>query len=400
VTRVAIRRLAKILNGGTPTPDEANWNGDVPWATPVDLAKVNGRNIERTERTLTDAGLVSGSTLAPRQSVLVSCRAPIGYTAVARVPIAFNQGCKAVVPVDGQDARFLRYCLVALTETMKASGSGSTFLELSSEALASVEIPDATPGEQRRIADFLDDRVARIDQIITARSQQISALAQLRLSSMDDIVRGAGPPARLGRHVALGAVGVVVNPSSYFRDEGVPFVHGNNVRDGFFDLTDLKRMSTEDSNSLSRSALREHDVLVVRAGYPGRAAVVTAELAGGNCASVLLLRPAPDLDPRWLSAFFNSPVGKSQVAMTQYGAAQGVINLSDVVAFEIPLPTLDEQQTRVERLADLEAAWKSGSKHLAKQMSVLNEYKQSLITAAVTGELDVTTAGSGIPNPH
>ena len=89
--------------------------------------------------------------------------------------MCIRDSCKAVVPVDGQCARFLQYCLVALTETMKASGSGSTFLELSSEALASMEIPDVTPGEQRRIADFLDDRVARIDQIIATRRCQAPA---------------------------------------------------------------------------------------------------------------------------------------------------------------------------------------------------------------------------------
>ncbi|OYO22653.1 hypothetical protein CGZ93_07310 [Enemella dayhoffiae] len=246
--------------------------------------------------------------------------------------------------------------------------------------------------EQRRIADFLDDRVARIEQIIAARQQQVELAELGRLANLDAVVRGSAPTQRISRVVALGAVGVVVNPSTYFEDEGVPFVHGYNVRDGYLDLTEVKHMSQTSSNALSRSQLRAGDVLVVRAGFPGRAAVVPPELAGGNCASVLLLRPGDDLQPEWLAAFFNSPLGKQDVDSVQYGAAQGVINLSDVMSFELPLPPLDDQRKALAAYERTDNAWRQGQACAERQISVLQEYKQSLITAAVTGEFDVTSA--------
>lgn len=59
------------MNGGTPTVDEAHWNGEVPWATPVDLARVNGGLLVETERSLTVEGLRSGSRLVPEGALIV-----------------------------------------------------------------------------------------------------------------------------------------------------------------------------------------------------------------------------------------------------------------------------------------------------------------------------------------
>lgn len=395
---VPLRRLARVVNGGTPTSDPENWGGGISWATPVDLAKADAGSISTTDRNLTPRGVATGSAVAPVDSVLVSTRAPIGYTARVEREMAFNQGCKAVVPLSASlDSRFLQYALISQTDSLKAAGSGSTFLELSTDALARHPVPLCEPGQQQRVADFLDDRVARIDRIIAARREQLALHAQARKAALDDLIRDAGPVQRVSRTLELAAVGVVVNPSSYFQAEGVPFVHGFNVRDGFLDLANLKRMSAEDSATLSRSMLKRGDVLVVRAGYPGRAAVVPIDLAGGNCASVLLLRPGPALAPEWLAAFFNSPYGRSQVEQAQYGAAQGVINLHDVLAFSVPLPDRPVQAQGLSRLAEFEQELCSGSEVTRRQLDLLTEYKQSLITAAVTGELDVTTAGSGVP---
>src|SRR5271157_1993578 len=93
-----LRRVFRVINGGTPTSDPANWNGSVPWATPVDLGRSHGGVIRDTDRTLTIDGLRAGSSLVPGGSLIVSTRAPIGYVAEVAEPTAFNQGCRGLVP--------------------------------------------------------------------------------------------------------------------------------------------------------------------------------------------------------------------------------------------------------------------------------------------------------------
>lgn len=311
------------------------------------------------------------------------------------VPLVLSTGFAVAEAASGYDPRFLYYACRSdpFVDEVVARSVGVSYPAINPGDLAAIPIPSPTIEAQRRIVDFLDDQVARIENIIAVRRAQVLALGSLAIARADEILAVTDAPIRrLGSLLALGAVGVVVNPSSYFVEEGVPFVHGYNVRDGFLDLSDLKRMTAADSAALSRSQLRAGDVLVVRAGYPGRAAVVPQELAGGNCASVLLLRPAPTLEPDWLEAFFNSVVGKRQVELVQYGAAQGVINLGDVRDFEIPLPSVAIQRVLLHQLRESRSSLRIASDLLRNAEARMEELKRSLITAAVTGEFDVSTA--------
>jgi type I restriction enzyme S subunit len=196
----------------------------------------------------------------------------------------------------------------------------------------------------------------------------------------------------LRRLVPRIGVGVVVNPSSYFAENGVPFIHGSNILNGHFDLRGVKRISKIDSLRLWRSRLEEGDVVVVRAGYPGRAAVVTPELAGANCASVVLLKKGNLIAPTYLAAYFNSPLGQAYVDVVKYGAAQEQINVGHVVEFLVPLPALLDQYQIMDRLEKEQSVLSSTIGKIEAQISLLLERRQALITAAVSGQFDVTTA--------
>ena len=72
-----LRHHCSVVNGGTPTADENNWGGDIPFITPPDIRTHLGRPVKSTLRTLTEQGARSGSAVA-RHGVIVSNRAPIG----------------------------------------------------------------------------------------------------------------------------------------------------------------------------------------------------------------------------------------------------------------------------------------------------------------------------------
>lgn len=153
--RVQLRRIFRVVNGGTPTSEPNNWDGDVPWATPVDLGCVNGGVIRATERSISEAGLTSGSSAVPSGSLIVSTRAPIGYVAEVTSRTAFNQGCRGLIPTEGIDIRYFRYQLSAFATILQSRGQGSTFQELSSESLAALSIFNPSPSQQSAIADYL-----------------------------------------------------------------------------------------------------------------------------------------------------------------------------------------------------------------------------------------------------
>ena len=100
----SIGDLADVVGGTTPsTKEPAFWEGGThAWATPKDLSGLSVPVLLDTERRITDAGLSQiGSGLLPKGTVLLSSRAPIGYLAVAEIPVAINQGFIAMTPKVG-----------------------------------------------------------------------------------------------------------------------------------------------------------------------------------------------------------------------------------------------------------------------------------------------------------
>ena len=185
-----IRRVFEVVNGGTPTSSEENWNGDVEWATPADLACAHGDILRATARTLTRTGLHQGSNSVPANSLIVSTRAPIGYVCETISRMAFNQGCRGLVPRCNVDLRFFRHQLSVMDEQLQALGQGSTFMELSTTTLASVLIAVPELHEQRAIADYLDAETARIDALSSRQESAITLLEERRTALITAAVTG------------------------------------------------------------------------------------------------------------------------------------------------------------------------------------------------------------------
>jgi len=158
VTSLRVDEFADVYSGGTPsTAMAAFWDGGIPWITPKDLAGYEARYVSSGERDISDEGLRNSSAkLLPAETVVLSTRAPVGYVAIAAVPLATNQGfknlvCKTGVAVPG----FVYYLLKHSTELLESHSTGATFKELSGSRLKAIEfqLPDAE--SQTRIANIL-----------------------------------------------------------------------------------------------------------------------------------------------------------------------------------------------------------------------------------------------------
>jgi len=157
-----------IKNGTTPTIGEAEyWNGDILWATPEDLGKLTSNHISHTKRQVTQKAVAECNlSVLPTGSVIISTRAPIGHMAINEMPMAFNQGCRGIIPGDQLDGSFLYYLLKSRVASLNAIANGTTFVELSHDDLAAVLIQCPSLETQRRIAQFLDEKTERIDGLV------------------------------------------------------------------------------------------------------------------------------------------------------------------------------------------------------------------------------------------
>lgn len=173
-----ISDIGKIVGGGTPsTTEHSFWNGNIPWISPKDLTGYSNIYISHGENYITEKGLnKSGTKLLPKNTLLFSSRAPIGYLAIASNPICTNQGFKSiicnekiVIPI------FLYYYFKQNIDYIKLFGTGATFPEISAKALSRIKISLPLLPSQRKIASILSS----YDFLMENNTKRIRLLEQM-----------------------------------------------------------------------------------------------------------------------------------------------------------------------------------------------------------------------------
>ena len=134
--------IGEIVGGGTPSKKvDDYWNGDIPWLSPKDLSLNPAMFTSRGQNSITELGYKKSSAkLMPRNSILFSSRAPIGYITIAENDISTNQGFKSIIPKPEYPYTFVYELLKQETPSLESSASGSTFKEVSGTHLKNHEI--------------------------------------------------------------------------------------------------------------------------------------------------------------------------------------------------------------------------------------------------------------------
>jgi type I restriction enzyme S subunit len=315
---------------------------------------------------------------------------------------------------------YLQYVMSAIASTnwFDAINNRATIAHFTREKFGALRLSLPPPSEQSAIVRFLDHVDRRIRRYIHAKQKLIALLNEQKQAIIHRAVTwGLDPEVRLKpsgvewlgdvpEHWEIRrlkylspqiTVGVVVNPSSYFVEHGVPMLLGNNVLPGRFKLDKVRRIGPESNVALKKSQLRAGDVVVVRVGAPGVASVVPDELDGCNCASMMIVRRGRHVEPLWMEYLFNSPVIRRQIDMVKYGAAQKQFNISHAVEFLALVPVLEEQRRIIAHVKSAVHAEDAAVGRVERQIALLREFRTRLIADVVTGKLDVREAAARLP---
>ncbi|MFJ5366762.1 restriction endonuclease subunit S [Pectobacterium punjabense] len=314
-------------------------------------------------------------------------------------------------PLKRNNSRFYAYLLDCkeLRAQVRHAVKGVKVFSITQAILRNISIWLPSENEQGKISAFLDHETAKIDSLIEKQQQLIELLKEKRQAVISHAVtKGLNPnvPMKdsgvewLGevpehwvikrlKHISpkIG-VGLVINPSTYTKDEGVYFIFGGDVKEFRFDLTKTRRISPQDSNKLLPSRLNSRDLVSVRVGYPGITSVVTDELEGSNCASIIIIRRG-SYNSNWLCAAMNVWVGRQQVDLASYGAAQKQFNVADAIEFVFPVPPINEQDDIAKFVQKTLHKFDDLTLKALNQIDLLQERRTALISAAVTGKIDV-----------
>ena len=315
------------------------------------------------------------------------------------------------------DKRFLLYWLLApqFIDEVDSSTYGAQMPRASWDFIGNVASPLPPLPTQRAIADFLDRKTAAIDALIEKKERLIALLAEKRAALIHRAVTkgldsnvpmkesgvewiGEIPAhweTRRLRYIANRLQGrLIVQPHLYFEDDGVPIVFGYNIKDGVIDEGGLSKVSFAADKAHPHARVSAGDLLTVRLGNPGMTAVVPPSLDGCHFASIMWIHQHPRVDSGWLCHAMNSPVVQGQIEAANYGATLGQFNIAVAVDWVLPFPPKKEQYEIAAFLSHQLSTIAKVRNRIAEQLDRLREYRQALITAAVTGQL---TIGEAIP---
>ena len=146
------------------------------------------------------------------------------------------------------------------------------------------------------------------------------------------------------KEIAKLTVGYVGAMTKEYKNEGIPFLRSLNIKPFEINKNDMKYISSEFSNQISKSILRENDLVIVRTGTPGTCCVIDKQFDGCNCSDVVIVRPNKEkVDSHYLAAFVNI-WGQNQVRNNKVGAVQQHFNVQSAEDMLIYLPSIKEQK--------------------------------------------------------
>lgn len=346
----------------------------------------------------------------PSGSIVLSTRAPIGSIAITSIEACTNQGCKLLVANDIAVTGYYYYVLLAGREQLNLLGRGSTFLELSGDQLGAFRIPLPPLPEQQAIAAFLDRETAKIDGLIEEQRRLIALLAEKRQATISHAVtRGLNPSARLKPSgvdwlgdlpegwevVPLRRVCQILrgkfthrprnDPAFY--DGEYPFIQTGDITSASRYIQHYKQTLNERGVSVSKQFPAGTLVMAIAANL-GDVAILTFDAYFPD--SIVGLVPEETMRVDYL--YYLMIALKPALIKSATMSTQLNINADQIAAILALRPPVEEQDAIVEYLDDALSQLNALSETATSAIALLLERRGAVISAAVTGKIDVREA--------
>jgi type I restriction enzyme S subunit len=402
VRRIRLRHIADV-NPSTPEFDGLADDASVTFL-PLECVWPGG-SLD-TSRIRTKAEVASGYTRFREGDLLVPKITPTFQADRSTIARGLVGGVGAgttelhvVRPSPEVDARYILYSLKS--RSFLLGGEAAMFGVAGQQRVPDDFLRDwliTIPGlvEQHAIADYLDAETARIDGIIAARRQQVRLVDEHQFALLTESLVPVGTPFVRLRHLAGLQAGLTVDA---LRDPGPdavarPYLRVANVQPGRLDLDTVTEISVPRALA-DRCTLRVGDVLMTEGGdldKLGRGTIWRGELPGAlHQNHVFAVRPYPDvLSPDYLALLTQTAHARAYFERTGTRTTNlASTNSEKIMSLPVPRLTLEEQRAKVAstiaRLAEIDRL----RTRIQAQIDLLFERRQALITAAVTGQIEI-----------
>lgn len=404
-----LKRVVVMRAGGTPTVDDASmWNDDgLPWVAISDMSRA--RSVVQTDRRVSEAGIAAKALPVGRPGTLLfAMYASVGAVAVLGVAASWNQAILGIEPRSTlADLRFVRYWLEHLATDLTAITRSNTQDNLNAEQVANLPFPTLRVPTQLAIADYLDRETARIEALIAAKRRMVELLEEARSALATDLL--LGPPVPDG---SAGPGQATLRPGwslipfrRLFREVDIRSETGSETllsvsqTRGVIPQSDLGDRRQHAETLVGYKMCLPGDLVVNRMWvYYG--ALGAASVPGIVSPDYAVFRPCAQMSSQFAAYVLRTPAYVAEMTRLVRGigaAFQGAVRKprlhpSQMGLIEMPVPPPEEEEAVLRRLDKQTDAMTYRVALLNRSIDLLQERRHALITAAVTGQLDILDA--------
>jgi type I restriction enzyme S subunit len=406
-----------MKTGHTPSRSNPEYWKDVtiPWFTLADVWQLrDGRctYLGETASKISELGLAnSAAELLPAGTVVLSRTASVGFSGVMPTAMATSQDFWNWVCGPDLMPEYLNYQFKAMAPELRALNMGSTHQTIYQRDAASIEIFVPPLAQQHAIVDYLDRETDRIEALIEEQQRLIDMLEKRRESVVDMALtrHGFKIPIRFEdyegtlpsgwRLILLGQTlrqltnGFVGPTRDILVDEGIRYIQSTHIKSGRIDFDRRPfYVSPEWHDERPRIHLRQGDVLIVQTGDIGKVAFVPPDFGDSSCHALQIARVRPELlSGEYLAAFLSSRIGYQSLVARATGATHPHLE-AGIRSAPIVVPPRETQAQIVDEVATQTAKIDNLIAETEKFIELARERRSALITAAVTGQIDVREA--------
>jgi type I restriction enzyme, S subunit len=380
--------ISQIVNGSTPNTNiDEYWNGDIIWVTPKDLGRLKNKEIHTSERKITTKGYNSANlTIIPPNCIVLSTRAPIGYIAITKNKLCFNQGCKGIVPNENVFTDFLYYYLFFIRKSLEILGSGSTFKELSLTNLLKVDVLLPPLEEQKRIVKIIETKLTALKKVKTASDEQLDNCNQLKDKSYEKVFE-----RYQNELVTIDSICNDISDGTHFTPtyitNGIPFLSVKDLTKGYISFDDCRHIDIEEHKKLIKRCNPQYgDVLYTKVGTTGIAKAIDIKRDFSIFVSVALLKLKDNISPSFIEKSLNLSFCRKQAYKLTQGATNKNLVIKDLKTIKLFCPEYSEQLKIVKKLENIDNTLNKLNVSIDERATYINALASSILRKAFNGD--------------
>ncbi|WP_324040459.1 restriction endonuclease subunit S [Aeromonas caviae] len=403
--------LEKLIAGGTPESGNTDYwidSGEgTPWVSIADITL--NPDVSTTKKDVTDAGIKAKNLkILPKGTILYSIFASLGKVGEAKVRLTTNQAILGLVPNKKLNKELFKYWLQSVEAHLGLLSSSNTQDNLNAEKVGNLPILLPPVEEQQTIVAFLNYETARIDRLIAKQQRLIDLLKEKRQAVISHaVIKGLNPNASMKDSCVewLGQVpghwnipklfyvtsrigdGLHSTPI-YQEGTGYFFVNGNNLNNGNITVGSTAKEVPVEEYQAHYISLDGRSVLLSINGTIGNVALYRNEpIILGKSAAYINCKAM--LSPDYLRWYLTTDQAKLYYKLEATGTTIYNLSLGSIRNMKVLLPPTHEQKTIAQFCSASYLKYEQLISAAIKKMSILQERRIALISAAVTGKIDL-----------